>query len=108
MGDTGDGSWGSRELGGWMRREEARMGYDYQTQRAELFTEDGQVQFIKVRDKAMQLLETAGAFRLQEAGFCSWEEIACIDRMVELGELVEFKRACWAQYRVFTTQVHNR
>lgn len=85
------------------------MGYDYQHERAALFTEEGQVQFIKIRDNILNLIKTAGAFRLEEAHICSWDEIACVDRMVELGELVEFKRPCWGQYRVFTTpKVHNR
>jgi hypothetical protein len=83
-------------------------GYHYDQERAELFTESGQVLFIKVRDKVKYLLSVAGAFRIEEAGFGSWQEVACVDRMVELGELVEFARSCWGQYRVFTTpKVHN-
>lgn len=85
------------------------MGYDYQKERAGLFTEDGQVRFIGIRDRIRYLIETAGAFRLEEANISDWSDIACVDRMVELGELVEFKRECWGQYRVFTTpKVHNR
>lgn len=85
------------------------MSYNYEKERERLFTEAGQRLFIKTRDRVNGLLRTAGAFRLQEAQVCSWDEIACIDRMVELGELVEFPRACWGQYRVFTTpEVHNR
>jgi hypothetical protein len=84
------------------------MSYSYERERPGLFTEEGQVRFIKVRDKVKSLLETAGAFRLAETGIASWEDIACIDRMVELGELVELRRECWGQYRVFTTpKVHN-
>lgn len=87
------------------------MGYDYAKERPGLFTEEGQVLFIKWRDKVKLLLKVAGAFRMEELGACSWEELACIDRMVELGELVEFKRDCWGQYRVFAIpkpKVHNR
>lgn len=43
-------------------------GYDYLTQRPELFTEQGQVRFIRVRDRVQCLLKEAGAFRLEEAG----------------------------------------
>ena len=83
--------------------------YDYKTQRSELFTEAGTQQLLRVRDKVNGLLKMAGAFRMQEAGIVSWEEMACIDYMVELKELVEWPRECWGQYRVFTTpQVHNR
>jgi hypothetical protein len=84
------------------------MSYSYERERAGLFTEEGQVRFIKIRDKVKGLLETAGAFRIQELGIAAWEDIACVDRMVELGELVELQRECWGQYRVFTTpQVDN-
>lgn len=84
------------------------MAYEYQAERAELFTEQGQIRFIKIRDKVLAAMRLTGAFRLQELGIANWQDIACIDRMVELGELIELKRECWGQYRVFTTsQVHN-
>jgi hypothetical protein len=84
------------------------VSYDYNTQRKDLFTEEGQVRFIRVRDKVRALIESSGAFRMQESGIASWEDMACVDRMVEIGELVEFPRECWGQYRVFTTpKVHN-
>ena len=85
------------------------MSYNYQTERSALFTESGQVRFIQVRDRVKELLKVAGAFRLEEAAISSWEEVACVDRMVEMGELVEWPRDCWGQYRVFSTpKVHNR
>ena len=85
------------------------MSYDYQTERPKIFTELGQERFIKIRDTIKYHLKESGAFRLQELGLISWEDIACVDRMVEMGELIEFKRECWGQYRVFTyPQVHNR
>lgn len=89
------------------------MSYEYQTERAELFTEHGQIMFLKVRDEAHRLLRIAGAFRAQEilkaAGTGStWTQMACIDRLVELKEIVELPRTCWAQYKVYTTpEVHN-
>ena len=84
------------------------MSYDYATERPSLFSEEGQVRFIRVRDKVLAALRLAGAFRLQELSIAGWEDMACVDRMVELGELVELKRECWGQFRVFTTpQVHN-
>jgi hypothetical protein len=85
------------------------MSYDYKAEREYLFTEPGQRIFIRVRDQVNELLKKAGAFRLEEAGICAWEQVACVDRMVELGELIEWPRECWGQYRVFTTpKVHNR
>lgn len=69
------------------------MPYDYQTQRAALFTEEGQVLFMKIRDKTRRLLATAGAARMQEMvsgnSGDSWTFLACVDRMVELDEIRE-------------------
>ena len=86
------------------------MSYDYKVERKELFTEDGQVHFLKVRDQVKRLLKDAGAFRFDHVTVTgsSWTTIACIDRLVELKEIVELPRDCWTQYRVFTTpEVHN-
>lgn len=86
------------------------MSYNYQIEKQRIFTEEGQKDFLAFRDRANELIKKAGAFRLIEA-FGSGDtffQTACVDRMVELGELVEFVRPCWGQYRVFTTpQVHN-
>ncbi len=81
--------------------------YSYETEKPNLFTEQGQVTFLKIRDRAHKLLAEAGAFRQQEvtAG-CTGDSflfIACVDRLVELGEVVEIRRECWGQYRVFST-----
>ncbi len=87
------------------------MSYDdrYADLRADIFTESGQIRFLKIRDKIQAAIISSGAFRLQELGIVAWEDVACVDRMVELGELVEFTRDCWGQFRVFTTpQIHNR
>jgi hypothetical protein len=86
------------------------MGYMYEEQRASLLTDEGQRQFLEIRDKAKRLLKEAGAFRLQECidsfGGDNWKHIACIDRMVELGEIIELtphpKVHYWGQNRVFT------
>ncbi len=83
------------------------MPYSYQTQRPNLFTESGQVMFLKIRDRVKSLLSTAGAVRMQEATSestgDSWDMLACVDRMVELKELKEVT-AGWevaGQHRVF-------
>lgn len=87
-------------------------GYDYQAERQEIFTEGGQAIFLKIRDRCDGLLRLAGAFTLEQAicgkssesfgGGTNWFHIACLDRMVELGELVEVGRCGpWAQDRVF-------
>lgn len=80
--------------------------YNYSEQKKKIFTEDGQVIFLEVRDKAQQLLDGAGAFRLQELMTWltgdSWTIIACVDRLVELGEIREIPQGkVMGQDRVF-------
>jgi hypothetical protein len=87
------------------------VSYDYAVERKELFTEHGQVHFLKVRDQVHNLLKRAGAFRFDAILMTgsSWTTIACVDRLVELKEIIELPRACWQQYRVFTSpEVDNR
>jgi hypothetical protein len=90
------------------------MSYCYETEKPRIFTEDGSRDFLKMRDAAHELLEIAGAFRQQEvihrSGVTgdSWLTIAYVDRLVELGEIVELKRDCWGQYKVYTSpKAHN-
>lgn len=81
--------------------------YCYENERAQLFTDRGQREFLKVRDAAQRLLEKAGAFRqtevIREAGISgdSWFMIACVDRLVELGEIREIPAEMPTQYRIY-------
>jgi hypothetical protein len=80
--------------------------YSYKEERPRLFTEDGQVMFLSVRDNVKRLLNQAGAVRMDRAisgqTGSSWEMLACVDRLVELGELREVTGAdTCEQYRVF-------
>jgi len=88
------------------------MSYSYEAVKPQVMTDQGQRVFLKVRDRAKELLKLAGAFRLgevisgiKEAGD-TWELIACVDRLVELGEVVELtphaKVYPWGQNRIFT------
>lgn len=82
------------------------MSYLYENEKPKLFTEQGQVGFIKTRDKVKELLSLAGAFRLQEAMMSgdSWEQLARFDRLVELGEIREVTPSNVAgQHRVFVS-----
>jgi hypothetical protein len=89
-----------------------QCGYVYEQERSALFTDDGQRMFIKFRDAAKELLKEAGAFRMQElmnkshCGGSSFTMVACVDRLVELGEVVELtphpKVFEVGQNRVFT------
>lgn len=84
------------------------MSYSYSTERPKLFTEEGQVMFLKIRDNADRLIDLAGAATFDKitarAYGDSWTMLACLDRLVELGELVEVPNPVsgWAQHRLFT------
>ncbi len=85
------------------------MSYKYEDEKKELFTDDGQRLFLGIRDHVHKLLGQAGAVRMAEAinppGRCcsnSWTLLACVDRLVELGEIREITDTETAgQYRVF-------
>lgn len=80
--------------------------YNYQNEKSKIFTEDGQVVFLKIRDKTQQLLKQSGAVMMSNIlnGITgdSWLHLACVDRLVELGEIKEITNDSVAgQYRVF-------
>ncbi len=83
-------------------------GYEYAAERAAIFTEDGQAMFLKIRDNADRLILNAGAARMLEImkGVTgdSWGMLACVDRLVELGELREVTspNSVAGQHRIFT------
>jgi len=67
--------------------------YNYEELKHEIFTDEGQKVFLKVRDFIHNLLETAGAFTMGKALKAttgdSWLLMACVDRLVELNEIKE-------------------
>jgi hypothetical protein len=83
--------------------------YNYATQKSRIFTEDGQVMFLKIRDNAKSLIAKAGVVRFDKmtAGCTgdSWDMLACADRLVELGELLEVSNTMSraGQHRLFTS-----
>ena len=85
------------------------MSYDYSTQRPNVFTEDGQVMFLKIRDKAKALIATSGAATCEKIiSGCSgdsWDMLACVDRLVELKEIFEIPNtlSTAGQHRLFVS-----
>lgn len=80
--------------------------YKYDDMKAKLFSDEGQRKFLQVRDKINSIIPASGCIRLGEVmtniGGDSWIIMACVDRMVELGELVEIKyENSIAQKRIF-------
>jgi hypothetical protein len=69
--------------------------YNYKDHRDRIFTEEGQKEFLRVRDRVNELLSTCKYIDIMQAiggiGGSAWENMAMVDRMVELGELVEIK-----------------
>lgn len=83
------------------------MSYRYAEQRPHVFTEEGQVMFLAIRDKAKELVARSGAVTSGKLMGCTtgdaWHMLACIDRLVELGELVEVPNTVSGagQHRIF-------
>ncbi len=83
------------------------MSYLYEDIRPRLFTEEGSVTFTRIRDHIKYLLSVAGAVRMLEAikvgSGDSWTLLACVDRMIELGEIREVGDSpnVAGQHRVF-------
>ena len=80
--------------------------YKYEAVRESIFTESGQRMFLSIRDNVNDILAKAGAVRMREAisgqSGDSWLMLACVDWMVELGELKEITPAGEAgQHRIF-------
>ncbi len=86
------------------------MSYNYKTEREQLFTEEGQRLFLKIRDQVNYHLKESGAIRADKAfkGLAgdSFQFHACLDRMIELGELQLLSSDnVWSQYKVYTKEV---
>lgn len=86
---------------------EKEMPYRYEKEKSKIFTEEGQECFLKIRDRAKRLLEKAGAFEMSKMFMVgdSWASLACVDRLVELGEIIEINKGpnVRGQDRVFVS-----
>lgn len=90
------------------------MSYSYENERTKLFTEEGQIMLLKIRDEAHRLLAEAGAFQggraWKNVSGDTWMMHACLDRLVELGELrrVTPIGSVWGQHEVFVAARSER
>jgi hypothetical protein len=83
--------------------------YKYEDLREQLFTDKGQRVLLKARDAVLRLMNTRKVMQMGEAleavGYVtadSWLKLACVDRLVELGELREIPQDNPAgQHRLF-------
>lgn len=92
-------------------RKETTVPYDYQTQRPRVFTDEGQLLFLEIRDRTHYLIQRAGVARMDKilSGVSGdwWDQLACVDRLVEIGEVYEVPNTMddAGQYRLFTSFV---
>lgn len=69
------------------------MAYDYEKEKAAVFTEDGQEMFLRIRDWLVEHLAVTGAARVGDIVMHAggpgdtFAMLACIDRLVELKEI---------------------
>lgn len=88
------------------------MSYNYETEKPWLFTDEGQRKLLKVRDQVHAALQSHGAIRFDKIDFgsgSSFEFLAIMDRLVELGEVEVWDRPSWSQYKIYASpKRHNR
>ncbi len=83
------------------------MSYEYKVEREKAFTDEGQRTFLAIRDRVKRLLAQSGAVTMgaaiNGATGDSWVMLACVDRLVELGEIREIPQthAVAGQNRIF-------
>jgi len=81
--------------------------YEYKNHKSEILKEENQKDFLKVRDNVDRLLSISSVFIMADAikGITgdNWTQMACVDRILELGEIVEIptESSVSAQNRVF-------
>ena len=66
------------------------MSYKYITEKPNIFLEENQALFLKMRDNIFKMLDDTGAFKAAHALTESGDNnlmLAVIDRLIELGEL---------------------
>ena len=86
--------------------------YDYEVEKEKIFSEKGQKLFLAIRDQIKKKLAISGAITMgraislpEEIGAADgWHMMACVDRLVELGELQEVPTSGAAQYRIFISK----
>lgn len=82
--------------------------YSYENEKHKIFTEDGMLEFLKVRDAVLGVLKTSGAITMDKAMNLthvsnSWYSMALVDHMEVVGDIVEVTRGedVCGQHRIF-------
>ena len=87
------------------------MSYSYEQQKPWLFTDEDQRQFLRCRDRARFLSEEAGAFTIEAVlkglDGDSWNQLACVDRLIELTEYRTVYKGEATQYDVLVPNIYR-
>lgn len=80
------------------------MSYNYTTERPWIFTEQGVKALLDLRKEVTQKLENSGAF--MSGGVMghapdTWKDLALLDYLVEIGEIIEVTVGVAGQDRIF-------
>jgi hypothetical protein len=84
------------------------MSYSYEVEKQQVFKAENQKAFLGIRDNAKKIIGISGCATMgklisHNEGPDSWFGLACVDRLVEMGELKEIAYGeCAGQYRIFT------
>jgi len=84
--------------------------YNYEKIKPEIFKEENQKLFLAIRDQIFKKLKICGAITLKYAiqmppkigCMDSFTAMACVDRLVELGEIKEIPTSGPTQNKIFT------
>jgi hypothetical protein len=82
------------------------MPYCYEDLKPSILTDKGQRTLLKVRDRVQNHMKHAKLITMDEATSeilgDTWEQMAYVDRLVEIGELKEVPQGdCAGQHRIF-------
>jgi hypothetical protein len=84
------------------------MSYNYQTQKPNIFTEDGVKMLTKIRDEAKRLIKISSVVQsdklIKATSGDTWTMMACMDYLIECGDLLEIPNTLSkaGQHRIFT------
>lgn len=86
--------------------EQSLVSYDYKTERASLFTEDGVACLRKIEARVDYLLKEAGAFNAMAAwkdcSGCTWQMQAALEYLCEQRKIECVDKNRWMQYWIYT------
>ena len=83
--------------------------YNYENEKQNIFTDEGQRMFLQIREHIREIVDQYEVITMNKAmsgstgGGSSWTMMACVDRMVELGELEEVEQCGYVagQHKIY-------